>query len=236
MQEVNAWLRSGKDFEVGKSLYVKYGTNSFFKSLLNTQGATPYNVKKLGAELKTLAPAPPAIVNQIKTSKPLVDTKTGKSVIKDTIIVTDQPSPTENEPLPSSEPLAPKSPDDFAKYLELKELLKSTYRQLERNMAELDISTKETYLHLCAKNILSLDDKIKTIWKFIDYFDEHGSFPGTKPEVVRTPAEEMQLLRQSTSKAKTRLKSPTCRDVEATKQLIIDNNKRIFELGGKVKS
>ena len=94
---------------------------------------------------------------------------------------------------------------------------------------------------MTAKQVLSLHGKLQDCWKLIDYYDEHGSFPLVKPTVedVRaelTPADEIQLLRQSTSKAKTRLKNPNCRDVDATKELIKRNNERIIQLGGKVKS
>ncbi|HEY0177049.1 MAG TPA: hypothetical protein VGC08_11770, partial [Pedobacter sp.] len=60
MQEINAWLSNSDDFEIGKKLYIKYGDNSFFKKTLENYGPTPYNIKKLSAELTALAPAEPA--------------------------------------------------------------------------------------------------------------------------------------------------------------------------------
>jgi hypothetical protein len=232
MQEINAWLLK-KDFEQGKSLYMKHGTNSYFKTLLH-QGPTPFNVKKLGAELKALAPVSPAAVNQKATTNPVVISEIDKSVIKHAdngIITPDIVTKVVQTDIP--EPPT-KSPSDFQKYLELKELLKATYRQMERNMAELDISENESYLHLCAKNIISLNEKKRDIYKLLDHYDQYECFPAIKQTIIRTPADQIQLLRVSTSKAKDRLKSPTCRDVKATKQLIENNNKRILELGGKV--
>jgi hypothetical protein len=226
MQEINAWLLK-KDFEQGKLLYIKYGTNSFFKTLLQS-GPTPFNVKKLGVELTALAPVSPAKQDapqpQIDEHRPPVKLKGGALV---TAAAAHQLSVI-------SKPTT-KSPANLPKYLELKELLKNTYRQLERNMAELDISENESYLHLSAKNILSLDQKKRDIYKLLDYYDEHECFPDVKQKVIRTPTEEIQLLMQSTSKAKTRLKSPKCRDIEATRQLIENNNKRISELRGESK-
>jgi hypothetical protein len=230
MQEINAWLRSGKDFETGKVLYIKYGKNSIFKSLLNTQGATPYNVKKLGADLKDLAPAPPAApidaptFPRVATAPPLAN-----------VHEADQAE------VPTPDPAPVNSTSDYPKYLQLKDYIQTLYRQIERNRTELDLGTNPAFLHQSAKQILSLHGKLQDAWKMIDYYDEHGSFPLVKPTVqdVRaalTPADEIQLLRQSTSKAKTRLNSPGCRDVEATKALILKNNQRIIELGGKVKS
>lgn len=241
MQEINAWLRSGKDFETGKALYIKFGKNTFFKSLLNTQGATPYNIKKLGADLKDLAPAPPAIVDQIVTTKPVAATKTAKSVIKNTESVTNQPSTEQNEHPAVSEEAPTPNTSEFPKYLQVKDLIQTLYRQIERNRTELDLQTNEKLLHMTAKQILSLHGKLADCWKLIDYYDEHGSFPLVKPtpEEVRAKlsrADEIQLLRQSTCKAKTRLKNPKCRGVEATNELIKRNNERIIQLGGKVKS
>ncbi len=227
------WLRSGKDFEAGKSLYLTYGTNSFFKSLLNNQGATPYNVKKLGADLKALAPAPPAIDKKA----PRVYVPECNASISPEMVTVSPESVTETKekgilPLPSPTGIT----SDYPKYLQLKEHLKNAYRQLERNRTELDLGTSQPILHLCAKQILSLHGKIQDIWKLIDYYDAEDRFPEVIAEIIRTPAEEIQLLRQSTSKAKKRLNSGTCRDIPATQDLITKNNKRIIELGGKVKS
>ena len=218
MQEINAWLRSGKDFETGKALYIKYGKNSLFKSLLNTQGATPYNIKKLGADLKDLAPAPPAI----STEAPPIS------------IVATVPPPANLQEGEKAEAPQP-SVKLMERYLGLKELLKQKYRQLERNMAVLDFSDDPNFLHLTAKQILSLNNQIGDIHDLIDYFDEHGTFPFVEvtEEIIRTPAQELQLLWQSNSKAKRRINSGKCRDIKKTQELIEINNKRISELLGK---
>lgn len=218
MQEINAWLRSGKDFETGKALYIKFGKNTFFKSLLNTQGATPYNIKKLGAELKVLALAPPAITHDAPP----------------TSIVTPAPPPAKVQEAEKAE-TPPPSLKLMERYMSLKELLKQKYRQMERNMAVLDFSDDQNFLHLTAKQILSLNAQIGDIHDLIDYFDEHGTFPFVEviEEIIRTPAQEVQLLRQSNSKAKRRIENGKCRDIKKTKELIEINNKRISELLGK---
>lgn len=243
MQEINAWLLSGKDFETGKALYIAYGTNSFFKSLLSKQGPTPFNVKKLGAELKALAPGSPATPLQGPPAQIPLDTPPSLISVHKTPVKAQevksvqQPADTNAG---QSEAHTPRT-SDYPKYLLLKEQIQSLYRQIERNRTELDLGTNKKLLHLTTKQILSLHAKLQDCWKLIDYYDEYGSFPLVKPTIedVRaelSPAEEIQLLRQSTSKAKTRLKSPGCRDVEGTKALILKNNQRIVELGGKVKS
>lgn len=209
MQEINAWLQSKRDFETGKALYIKYGSNTFFKTLLQNHGNTPYNIKKLGAELKALAPASPVL-----------------------------PPPADPQPVSSTSNHPPKEPPSIKlmeRYMSLKELLKMKYRQMERNMAAIDFSDDPQFLHLSAKQILSLHTAIGDIHDLIDYFDEHGTFPTVQlsEEVIRTPEHEIQLLRQSTSKAKRRLASGKCRDLAKTKELIELNDKRIAELLGK---
>ncbi len=223
MQEINAWLQSGKDFETGKALYIEYGNNSIFKSLLNNQGATPYNIKKLGAELKKLAPAPPAITKATSII-PIVATVPPPANVQEAEIAE---TPTNNT-------------SEYPKYLQLKDYIQKLYRQIERNRTELDLGTNPAFLHQTAKQILSLHGKLQDAWKMVDYYDEYGCFPVIKASVEevrakKSPAEEIQLLRQSTSKAKTRLENPNCRDVEATKALIQKNIQRIKELGGTVK-
>ena len=224
MQEINAWLKSEQDFNEGVCLYQKYGANTFFIKILLSDGPTQYNIDKLGAELESLAPALPAIIDIPKkkiNTNPTENKQAGQTHTPPLSLADQQPA----------------SDNGLERYLGLKELLKTTYRQIERNMAELDLNTKESLLHLTAKNILSLHQKTRDIYKLLDHYDEHGKFPVVKNiEVVRTPAEEIQLLRQSTSKAKTRLKSKTCRDRTETENLIEANNRRIIELGGKVKS
>lgn len=213
MQEIHAWLHNGRDFESGADLYRKYGSNSFLKLLLS-DGPTPFNEEQLLAELEALASAHPAAVDQ-------------ESAVSSNI--TEKPKKADSDqPIKSN-------PDDHSRYLNLKEAQKNLYRQLDRNMMELDRGTKQSFLHLTSNNILSLHAKVMDIWRLLDYYDAKGKFPDLKPEIIRTSEEEIQALRVSISKANSRLKSSGCRDRAQTEQLIITNKKRILELGGKVK-
>lgn len=212
MHEINVWLNLNSDFYIGVDLYEKYGSNSFLKKLLRSGGATPYNILKLETELKRLSPAlevKPDVLKPLPNREKLADIPTQPDTIKS-------------------------HPENHVKYLQLVEYKKNLYRQLERNMMELDVSEKEIILHMTAKTILALHNKIQDIYKLLDFFDEKGQFPAKKEVISRSPPEEIQLLRVSTSKAKQRLESGKCRDVQQTKTLIEQNNKRILELGGKV--
>lgn len=211
MQEINAWLLSNQDFEAGKALYFQYGKNSFFKTILS-KGPTPYSIEKLEVELKALAPAPPAIE---------------PDPVPDPVIPTTKQQPQESK--------AKVNLVDATKYLEFKEYQESLYRQLDRCMAELDLSDNSRFLLMTAKQILSLHAKIRSIWTIRDFYDENGHFPDEEKAVERSPAEEKQLLRVSIWKANERLKNPKCRDVEQTRKLIETNKARIIELGGTVR-
>ncbi|MNY48502.1 hypothetical protein D3C86_1838410 [compost metagenome] len=103
-------------------------------------------------------------------------------------------------------------------------------------MTALGMSSDQSFLHLTAKQILSLHADISDIYKLIDHYDEYGCFPQitVKDEIIRTPAEEIQLLRQSNSKAKKRLNSGTCKDIDKTKKLIEANNIKIRDLLNKI--
>lgn len=73
MQEINKWLTGSREFEQGAKLYQKHGDNGFFKLLLK-DGATPYNIERLAAELEKLAPPPPAEEPEnIKEEKPEIN-------------------------------------------------------------------------------------------------------------------------------------------------------------------
>jgi hypothetical protein len=225
MQEITAWLQN-KDFEQGRVLYMKYGTNSYFKTLLES-GPTPFNVKKLGAELKGLAPVSPASTTTRVSTNEIEPSSTRRKVPENNTS-TSIPSPPANKPVPAPAKL-------MERYLGLKELLKTKYRQLERNMIALDFSEKEEFLLATSKQIISLNDSIGDIHDLIDYFDEHGDFPliEVQEDLIRTVDQEVQLLRQSNSKAKRRIANGKCRDVKKTNELIELNNKRIAELLGK---
>lgn len=211
MQEINAWLQNGRDFNTGAELYNKYGDNSFLKKLLLSE-PTPYTKEKLEAELEALASAQPAIQTDIEFTKIEYEAPV-------------QPDQVEPEKVTVD-------PKQHARYLSLLELKKNTYRQLENNMVAMRMSSDQSFLHVTAKQILALHSKISEIYRLIDYYDQNGSFPLIKIQeaVVRTPAEEIQLLRVRISRAKGRLKAPNCRDEQKTLKLIEANRNRIAVL------
>jgi hypothetical protein len=210
MQDILAWLKSERDFTKGVELYKKFGTNNFFKTLL-TAGPTPYNLKKLVAELEVLAPATPAI-----PQKQVANIKIQE---------------------PKAAPIADKS-KDIEKYLQLKQTLSRKYDQLKRNMAQLDYEKKQDVLHLTAKQILSLDSQIKEIWMQLDFYDENGTFPVLEPKPEppkRSTSQSIQLLHQTISKAKARYASGKCRNPEKTLELIKTSQTQLDEMKKELK-
>lgn len=210
MQEINAWLTNGQDYQEGVGLYLKYGSNTFLQSLFKN-GPTPYNTQKLVSELKSLAP-PPATEQAPITKEPTPKQPTNET--------TNQPN---NQPT--------WLPDAQYRYLKIKEEIKTKYKQLERNMWLLGQEKRETVLHLTAKQILTINDAIQDRYALIDYYDEHGFFPDKRKKEPTT--DEKQRLMVSISKAKARLKKPNCRDKEATQSLLIDLQKKLDQLRRK---
>jgi hypothetical protein len=215
MQDIHAWLHGDREFYAGIELYEKYGSNGFFLRLLHSDGPTNYNIEKLESELECLAPP---LTATFDTTRPL---------IPDRAQLPKTEAGFDDHPITDPVDLR-----HYARYLALKELKKNKYRQLDHNMAALGMSNDQTFLHLTAKQILSLHEQISDIYKLLDHYDDFGHFPEieVKEEIIRTPEEAIQLLWQSNSRAKSRLATGKCRNVAKTEQLIVENNKRIADL------
>lgn len=215
MQELNAWLQSEQDFNKGVELYNQFGTNSFFKELLKA-GPTLYNVSKLRAELQQLAPAPPA--------SPAPEQK-------------EVPAPTAPEPSPAPAPVISRDitlreAKDHAHYLRLCDQRDTVVKQLDRNMALLSFSTARDVLHQTAKQILRLYQQKTELWAKIDYFQVNNSFK-VDPEPEPVPIEiQRQLIYQSISKARARLKDPNYTARARTEKLIQQKLKELEALRG----
>jgi hypothetical protein len=207
MQEINAWLQGSQIFNVGVDLYDTYGKSNFLKTLF-ANGPTPYNIEKLEAELKAIAPTPPALKDLPVVSLELpVRTELIKDLVKKQV----------------------SNPENHKTYLSLLEQQKTLYRQLERNMTELDLQKNEQILFATAKQILHLHKKIQANYLLIDFFDEKGCFPHQE-EKQASKTDAIQLLQQSISKAKRRLKSGNCRDIQQTNDLIAEQSKKLMDL------
>jgi len=208
MQEINAWLQSNQNYEAGLLLYSTYGKSRFLKDLF-TSGPTPYNIEKLETELKNLAPTSPAIIEVETQTTHLSDaidkiyTQTFKSKSAEI--------------------------EDQVKLLALKSERDNKYRQLERNMNVLDLSADKSVLHATAKQILLLHDQITDLWRQIDYFNDKGHFLFEKAKLP-PKTDKIQLLHQSISRAKTRLKNVKCRNPKQTEKLIADKITQLLEL------
>ena len=195
MQDINAWLSSDRNYDIGYQLYNKYGKSTFLKDLLSA-GPSIFNIQKLEAELIALAPAPPAILpfeNVVNEVQPKADLAAHK------------------------------------KYLEIKSNQRLKYRQIDYNKAILFLTDDQEILHQTAKQILKLDDEIREMWMIIDHYDSTGTFPWEKQKSEPTTPEVKRLMSQ-VSRAKNRLKSPSCRNAEETQKLIDDKLKRIEQI------
>lgn len=79
-QTIESWFRNDRDFENGKQLYFKYGSNISFKHILNKAGKTPDNFKFLCYELGKVAGIPEAQYKNM-LSVPLVKTEAPASEV-----------------------------------------------------------------------------------------------------------------------------------------------------------
>jgi hypothetical protein len=203
MQEITAWLQN-PDYTAGLKLYEKYGSSNFLK-LKFAAGPNAYNQTKLLDELTKLAPAAPA--------KPVI------SLPDKVIIVT---------PDAVAEP--PKA--DQVKYLQLIKRKDRLYLELNQLMEQKHYLPEGPDLKACAGMIVSRHQQLTEAWAQIDHYTEHQSFPveAKQPAAAYAPEKEIQLLRQSISKANTRLSKPTCRNREQTTELVKASQARLDQL------
>lgn len=227
MQEINAWLLSEQNFVKGVALYTRYGTNSFFKGLLQSAGPTPYNIQKLSAELTKLAPASPAIP-EIPTIPEIPNNPDQEQTSN-----TPQPTTQQGVQRTSETPhRKPTNGHDHSRYLKLLARRDEVVRQLDRNMAALDFSTDQHVLHQTAKQILRLHQTKQELWAQIDHYQTHGLFEPVEVKEAPSREKQMQLIYQSICKARKRLADPNYKDKKKTLLLIEQKQKQLEELKG----
>ena len=129
---------------------------------------------------------------------------------------------------PKSQPIS--TQEDHAKYIALCRKRDDIYLQINRNMFLLDHSTNENVLHETAKQILRLQQNKTEVWALIDFYQEHGCFEIVQPKKEKRKSEQIQLLHQAISKAKTRLKNPDYKNKSKTKALLAKHLERLTEL------
>lgn len=205
MQDVAQWLKHGT-YDEGVKLYEEYGSNTFLKTKFKA-GESPYNAAKLRELLSELVGC--------ESQEPGAKNQEVGAVNK-----------------PADEPKTP-SADEAKKYLQLCKQRDRYYLELNALMANRHALPDGEDLKQCAFAILSTHQKVQECWAQIDYYQQHGHFPvpDAPPErAAIDPKKEMQLLRQTISKAKTRLKSPTCRDRAQTQKLLDDAQAKLAVL------
>jgi hypothetical protein len=210
MQTVADWLQNGT-YEQGVALYEQHGQNSFLK-LKFKAGANDYNVAKLREELLRVAGC------EVREASPAVKvtqlaTRTQKPIL---------PEPDNSQP----------DPEKARRYLQLTNKKNKLYQQLNVLMEQKHYLPEGEDLRICAHTILTTHQQIMEAWALIDHYQAHQCFPDdeVQPKPTLEPKKEMQLLRQTISKAKARLSSPTCRDKVQTETLLTTSQIRLAEL------
>lgn len=207
MQSIAAWLQNGT-YEEGVRLYEQHGSNSFLKQKFKA-GPNDYNTPKLREELAKLAPLVPVAGAESESSK-----------------ITSHPAPHTDTSVPKP------NPDHAYKYLQLTKRKQRLYIELNMLMEQKHHLPEGEELRLCCVSILRLHQQITEAWALIDHYQEHQSFPEDekkeKPQL--DPKKEMQLLRQTISKAKKRLESASCRDKVQTETLLAISRNKLAQL------
>jgi hypothetical protein len=210
MSAIHDWLNGNRDFDAGVKLFTAYGGSEFYQKMFSNAGQTEFNKKKLASELEKLAgavsPAPPA----------------QKMVV---------PKPEQKPVVPTPENKAA----DNRKYLDLTRKKDNLYTRLNMLVMEKRYLPSGEKLRQCAFDILKTHQAITECWAQIDYFQEHQTFPTQAPEPVRDDKTRIQYLQVSISKAKTRLKSPKCRNRATTELLIKQKEAELAQLTYKPK-
>jgi hypothetical protein len=203
MSLVQDWLDGDRDFAAGVKLYAEHGGKAFYLTMFDKAGPTDYNRAKLLAELTKLAGSEPAPAPILK--KPVT------------------------KPPPSLKPTPDKAADN-RKYLDLVRRKKDLYTQLNMLMMEKQFLPAGEKLRVCAFDIIKTHQAIVENWALLDHYQEHQSFPSKPAKPMRDDKTEAQYLRQAISRAKSRLKSPNCRDRTATALLLKQKENELAEL------
>jgi len=202
MQAIANWLQNGT-YDDGVRLYEQHGTNAFLKQKFKLGGANAYNVTKLREELLKIS---------------------GSFEVAAAVV----PAPAK----PVKDQSAQPKPDQAKKYLQLTNKKTKLYQLLGMLMEQKHYLPDGDELRQCAVKILTTHQQITETWAAIDYYQEHQSFPDdeVKPKEALEPKKEMQLLRQTISKAKVRLASPSCRNKEQTETLLAVSRNKLAQL------
>lgn len=207
MQEIGKWLSGDRDYEEGRLLYERYGSNDFLKKIF-LSGNTPFNIMKLATSLEELAPAMPTNLPELI---PVISKSVG-----------------------TSQSEAAKSSDDFSRFLRLKKERDDIVRQLDRSMAMLDMLEDQEPLFLTAREIIKLNDRKENSWALIDYYDANKCFPDDHPnqdtEEVKSREKKMQSIYECLCRARKRLANPNCKTPEKTRALIEKKIKELEEI------
>lgn len=182
-------------------LYEQHGGNSFLKTKFKA-GANDYNMAKLREELERLV------------ASPLTPSK-GEGVVTAPVSAGYKPQPTA---------------DQAKRYLQICNQRDKLYRTLNMLMEQKHHLPEGEELRKCCAGILITHQKVTEAWAAIDYYQQQGRFADDEAVAEKPPIEakkEMQLLRQTISKAKKRLLSATCRDREQTQKLLSDSQARL---------
>lgn len=167
MNEITNWLKAGKDFDKGRVLYEKYGTNTVFKHLFKA-GKNAVSHKFLIEELGKLEGAIPErkqVEKQVVGGDlPKLFSKPNKQIVK--------------EYTPPSDHVT--APEEVKKLVERRKYLYAITNRLHAgfstNLSEIEQAVITIELMMCW-------DEIEQIWIKTNYFNRHGELPYELPTI-----------------------------------------------------
>lgn len=168
MQIIHNWLNSKQNFIVGKLLYIQFGTDNAFKKLLQENGETPFNKKKLKEDLSAIANG------SIK-----------KAVAGLSADVSTKEMPAGDTPL-----LQALNKEWKPLYMKMNFLR----HQLQAFGSDNSPETIKKADPIC-QEILSLEKQCMKIWAKRDHVLQHGRLPEVKDNDYEIPSEPIALGR-----------------------------------------
>lgn len=202
VNEINSWLNSDKNYDIGVGLYEKYGNSSCQKRLLRKSGPSRKNLDILEYELRKMIKGlnTPASIRQVEKPVEITLPKT-VSIIPIQVksdIISRRPNTSELEILN----------DRKITLLKIRDSLHATLELVDEHQRKKN-----------ALEILSVSDEIATIYERLAHFDKHGVLPAG--ETDKKKKELSQLDKTELYKLQNKLRTY----VSKYKKLVTEDSK-----------
>lgn len=200
-QEIKAWLESGKDFDAGYLLFVRFSHNRAMALQFARKGASMQS--KLEYELLKILERNMIIERPVMPIGPVIKAIANAVVLTESGAVHNTSSTTATTTIEDADLLGriyPTSPDTHKQFrpADLPEPVRILYdensekHKLMRSVHEqMKLAKKDDERAKLREELISLDDRVTANWKAIDAFLENGTLPEVKETKAAAPGTEM---------------------------------------------